>query len=354
MSTTPPRRFVVRPRQVLQVVAGFALSAVLLIWGLPHFAQTTWGEVWAIVDNLSLGRGLAFLGLVLLGLWCYTFTLTGSMPGLSHLRAFIVNICGSSVSNLLPGGGAVGLAATYAICRSWGFGRRAVSTSAIVTGVWNTLSRIALPIIAVAAMTAGRADMPRMMREAAIAAVLTGLIVVAVFVAVIVSESAAARVGRAVDKVVAPLLRRRKKTTSVDALVRDLRARIIDVVRTGWLPMTLGLVGYFGFYYVLFAAIMATTGVELYHGELFAAFAIGRLLTAVGVTPGGVGVTETGTAAALVAAGAVPAEAAAGVVMFSIFTHLMEVPLGALGWLGWTLLPKAPVAAEDPIEESAA
>ena len=48
-----------------------------------------------------------------------------------------------------------------------------------------------------------------------------------------------------------------------------------------------------------------------------------------------------GTAAALVAWGADPAAAMAGVVLFSIFTHLMEVPLGALGWLAWSLMPKA-------------
>ena len=36
-------------------------------------------------------------------------------------QALIVNVCGSSVGNLLPGGGAAGVAATYAICRSWGF-----------------------------------------------------------------------------------------------------------------------------------------------------------------------------------------------------------------------------------------
>ena len=35
------------------------------------------------------------------------------------------------------------------------------------------------------------------------------------------------------------------------------------------------------------------------------------LLTAVGITPGGIGITETGTAAALVAFGANPAEAGA-------------------------------------------
>ena len=67
----------------------------------------------------------------------------------------------------------------------------------------------------------------------------------------------------------------------------------------------------------------------------------GELLTAVGVTPGGLGVTETGTAAALVAWGADPAASMAGVVLFSIFTHFMEIPLGALGWIAWSLMPRA-------------
>ena len=35
-----------------------------------------------------------------------------------------------------------------------------------------------------------------------------------------------------------------------------------------------------------------------------------------------------------------PAGAAAGVFLFSIFTHLMEVPLGAVGWLAWSLSPR--------------
>jgi hypothetical protein len=45
---------------------------------------------------------------MLAGLWCYTFTFTGSLPGLTQSKALVVNLCGSSVSNLLPGGGAVG------------------------------------------------------------------------------------------------------------------------------------------------------------------------------------------------------------------------------------------------------
>jgi len=349
MSRAAPARRGVRitGRQVMQMLAGFALCSVLLVWGLPRFGKTTWAQVWDILGQVTLWQGLGFLALVLLGLWSYTFTLAASLPGLSHLRAFIVNVCGSSVSNLLPGGGAVGLAATLAICRSWGFRKRAVSTSAIVTCVWNTLARIALPLIAIVALSMGRSSLTSLMRDAAVAAVVSGLLIVGLFVVAVRSEVISQRIGRALDRLLRPALRRTKRTMTIDALVADLRGRILDVARRGWLPMTLGLVGYFGFYYLAFFAIMRTTGVELFHGELFAAFAIGRLLTAVGVTPGGLGVTEAGTAAALVAWGAVPAEATAGVVLFSIFTHLMEVPLGALGWLAWSALPKTPVEDDD-------
>jgi uncharacterized membrane protein YbhN (UPF0104 family) len=104
--------------------------------------------------------------------------------------------------------------------------------------------------------------------------------------------------------------------------------------------MTLGLTGFFAVYFVLFALCLRITDVDMFYGQVFAAYAIGRLLTAVGVTPGGLGVTETATAAALVAWGADPANATAAVVLFSVYTHLMEIPLGAMGWLAWSVSPK--------------
>jgi len=329
-----------RTKQVLRAVVGLALAVALLGWGFPRFAKTTWSEVFAHLQAVSWWEATTFLGLVVVGLGCYTFTFTGSLPGLSQWRAFIVNICGSSVSNLLPGGGAVGLAATYTILRSWGFSNRDVSTSAIVTGVWNTLARIALPIVAILMLWFGNDGLPRSLTSAAIAATLSGLAIFVVFVAILASEKAAQTIGRGFDRVLGPLFRRRRRTMSIDALVHDMRGRINGVVRTGWVQMTLGMIGFFGFYYLLFVLIMHSLDVVLPLGILFAAFAIGRLLTAVGITPGGVGVTETATVVALVGWGAPPAAAATGVILFSIFTHLMEVPLGALGWLAWSLSPR--------------
>jgi uncharacterized membrane protein YbhN (UPF0104 family) len=349
-----------RNRKVLQTVIGLGLAAAMLIWGLPYFAKTSWSDIWTVIRTIPLGHALAFQALMLIGLWSYTFTFTGSLRGLSHSKALIVNLCGSSVSNLLPGGGAVGLAATYAICRSWGFSRRATSTSVIVTGVWNVMARIALPVVAISALWFGGVTLPSALTDLAVAGMFTGLAILGAFVAIMASERAAQAIGRVLDRVLGPLLRKRRaakekadaeagRTTppmSIEELVTDLRARINDVVGSGWISMTLGMVGFFGAYYVLFVLIMRGTGVTLSLNLLFAAFAIGRLLTAVGITPGGMGITETATSAVLVGWGAESAGATAGVVLFSIFTHLMEVPLGALGWLLWTASTKVEPPAE--------
>ncbi|QIM23103.1 flippase-like domain-containing protein [Phycicoccus sp. HDW14] len=340
-------------RQLVQFGLGLALAVVLLVWGLPHFAKTSWGDIWDVIRSVPPLHVVGFQVLMLVGLYCYTFTFTGSLRGLTHGKALIINLCGSSVSNLLPGGGAVGLAATYAMCRSWGFSRRATSTSAIVTGVWNVLARIALPVVAILVLMVGGVTLPKALTDLAIAGSLTGLGVIGVITGMLASERVAQRLGGVLDRLIGPMVRRRRPETtmSVEDLVRDLRSRIIDVVRWRWWSMTLGMVGFFGAYYVLFVLVMRETGVMLPLNLLFAAYAIGRLLTAVGITPGGVGVTEVATTTVLVGWGAGSAEATAGVVLFSLITHLMEVPLGGLGWLLWSVSAKSepPREGEEPV-----
>ena len=329
-------------RQLLQGLGGLAIAVAVLAWGLPHFVGTSWHKVFELMRHVGPSTALGLLLLMMAGLWLYTFTLTGSLPGLSHPRALIVNVCGSSVGNLLPFGGAAGVAATYAMCRSWGFSRRDISTSIVVSGVWNVLARVVLPIIGIAALLFGAGDLPRAVAGGAVVGGVLGVVLLGTFIAVIASERAATVVGRTMDKLLRPISRRTQRShdLGIDELVHDLRGRISGVVRTGWASMTFGLVGFFGVYYVLFWFCLNATGVHVSFAHMFAAYALGRLLTAVGITPGGVGVTETGTAAVLVGWGADPAGATAGVVLFSVYTHLMEIPLGALGWMAWGLSRK--------------
>jgi len=336
-----------RVKQLTHVLVGLGLAGGMLGWALPHFAHTTWAAVWQVLTEIPPTTALGLMIIMVAGLWLYTFTLTGSLPRLGHLQALIVNVSGSGVANILPGGGAVGVAATYKQLRSWGFSRKEVSTSIIVSGVWNLMARLLLPIIGILAMLFGAGQLNPAVMRAATAGAVGGILVLGVFISVLSSEQMAHRVGRLLEAVVRPFRRGRDEDVGFSRHVIEQRAQAISVVRNGWLALTFGLLGFFGMNYLLFWFCLNTVGVQLPFAYMFFAFALSRLLTSVGVTPGGVGISETGVAALLVGWGAMPAQATAGVVLYSLYVHFFEVPLGALGWLAWLVSPKK--ASGDPM-----
>jgi len=329
-------------KRIIQGVLGMLLAIVLVVWWLPKIAHTTWSAVFETLSHVGVGSVVMLFGLMCLGLWCYTFTLAGSLPGLRHVQALIVNLCGSSAGNFLPGGGAAGVAVSYAAFRSWGFSRRAISTSVIVTGVWNIFARMILPVTALIALLVAGGGLPVAVIRGGLVGAAAGLALLALFIAALASEGVTRSIGRALNQVlrllhrwIAPL-----HEVAADEFITDQRVRMVSVVRHGWFKMTFGLVGYFGVYYVLFWQSMHVVGIRMTFSHMFAAYAVGRLLSAIGITPGGVGVTEGGAVAVLIAFGADPAQALAGTVLFSLYTHVMEVPLGLLAYVGWAISKK--------------
>ena len=86
----PPRGS--RTSRAVKSVVGIALAVALLAWALPHFAKTSWADVWRVLSAVPLPTLLGLFGLMLGGLWLYTFTFTGSLPYLAPHKALIVNV----------------------------------------------------------------------------------------------------------------------------------------------------------------------------------------------------------------------------------------------------------------------
>lgn len=325
---------------VLRLLVGIVAAAALLGWALPRVTNTTWSDIAVALSAVpAAALGACFL-LSLTYLASYAVTLRASLPGLTIPRAFLVNTASTAVSKLLPGGGAVGLAATFLVCRSWGFTTRAVTTSAIVTGIWNALTRVALPIIAIGLLALTPTELPGVLRQTAWGAAVSGLVILSVFVGVIASARVADAVGRAVDWIIGRVRPRHRGSARARGAMTGTRTQIIDRVRSAWQWLTLGMVGFFAAQLAIFLIALHVAGIDLPFAAAFAAFAIGRLLTGVGVTPGGIGIAETGTAAALVALGADPAHSAVAVVLVAIFTNLIEVPIGMVSWVLWSIDPQ--------------
>lgn len=347
-------------KEVMQSLVGFSIAILLLVYGLPWIAGTTWPQIGTQLQMVGIWPALLMAVLLITGLYCYTYTLIASLPGLTHLRALMVNAAGSMVSNILPGGGAVGVAMTYMMFRSWGFSRRNISTAIVVGSIWNLLARLTLPIIGALVVVIGAVTAPNAVVVAAFVAAGVGIMLVGFFIALISSESFAAQVGHALKSLLAPLTSRFPRLASIDTLVADQRARTHLVVSEGWLRLTLGLVGMFGFFFILYVVASRSVGLELAIPQLLAAYTFRQFLTVIAITPGGLGVTEVGTAGILVAFGGDPTAASAAALLYAVFTHLLEVPLGIAAWAGWWFGPHERTAAgqiennlEDPTASEA-
>lgn len=340
MEETPDRPLHIGTKELLQSLVGLTISVSLLVFALPRITGTTWPQIGAQLSLVGPVPSVIMLALLLSGLYSYTFTLIASLPGLTHLRALMVNAAGSMVSNLLPGGGAVGVALTYLMFRSWGFTRRNISTALVVTSVWNILARLVLPVLGALVIVIGPVQAPRPVLVAAVVATVVGMLLIGFFLGVLFSDGFARDAGSVVTTLTRPLARRFSRLADLEHFLADQRARTDLVVREGWLRMSLGLAGMFGFFFVLYVVSSRTVGLDLALVELFAAYTFRQFLTVVAITPGGLGVTEVGTAGILVAFGGDPSAAAAAALLYAVFTHLLEVPLGLAAWLGWWFGPR--------------
>lgn len=338
-------------KEVVQSLVGFAAAAALLIWGLPTVAETTWPDIGRQLSMVGAPAALLMMALMLVGLYCYTFTLIGSLPGLTHVRALMVNAAGSMVSNVLPAGGALGVALSYMMFRSWGFTRRIISTSLVATGVWNLLGRLILPVIGVVVIIVDPAQTPRSVSVGAGIAAGIAAALVGTFIAAIYSDKVSRWVGRSLTRVLRPFSRKVRSGVELDRLIADQRARMDTVVRRGGIAMTLGLAGMFGFFFVLYVVASRTVGLELPISHLFVAYSFRQFLTVAAITPGGLGITEVATAGVLVAFGGDPSAAASAALLYAVFTHLLEVPLGIAAWLAWWFGPRDRSSTVDPLEE---
>ncbi|PZU50512.1 MAG: hypothetical protein DI571_00800 [Arsenicicoccus sp.] len=329
---------------------GTTVAALLIAFGLPHFLDTSWAQIGTQLGRVRPGTALIMGGLLLAGLFSYTWVLIGSLPGLGHVQALKVNAVSATAANLLPLGGAVGVGLLVLMLRSWGFAKRAISSSVLVTGLWNVLARVALPVVGCLVLVAGPIDAPDVVVRGGWVAVVLGTTLVALTSLVVLSD----RVGDALTALVRPVLSRTGvlggPRRRVDLLLTDQRRRVAGIVRTGGLMMTVGMAGQFVLLFGLYWYAARVVGLDVPLAELVCAYTFRQFLTVIAVTPGGLGVTEVGTAGLLVLLGGEPGAASATALLYAIYAHVVVVPFGLAAAAAWWFGPSRPgrSAAQEP------
>jgi uncharacterized protein (TIRG00374 family) len=269
----------------------------------------------------------------------YWLTNMAALPGLSLAKSAVLTQTTTSVANTLPAGGAVAVGLTYSMLRSWGFDRHAIALYVGVTGIWNVFLKLGLPIIALALLAlAGEAN------AGLVAAALIGLAVLAVAVALFAlalwKKELARRIGDGLGRglSVLLLLARRRPAWDLGERAVAFRKSTITLVARRWAQLTVAtVVSHLALWFVLLLSLrhVGVSEAEVGALQVLAVFAFGRLLTALPITPGGLGVVELGYIGGLVAAGGNEPQVVAAVLLFRVLTYGIQIPIGGATYLVW-------------------
>lgn len=339
-----------RSRTRWRVVASVAVAVALLVGVLPQFADLS--EVWATVRAMTW---LEVSSLVLAAAWniaTYQFLMVAALPGLSLSRAFLAGQLSTAISNTVPAGAVVGVGINYTVLRSFGHGSADIAIAAGVTGLWNTFSKLGLPLVALVWLVLDGNSNPALVTAAllGLAALVGALVVGGVSLS---SERWAVQIG---DRLAAGVsagrrLVRKPPLSGWGASLARFQRASIGLLRRRWGAITLATVtSHLSLFLVLLLALrhVGVPREAVTDAEVFGAFTFVRLATALPITPGGLGVVELGMTAALTLAGGSEAPVLAGVLVYRTLTYLLQVPLGGVSWLVWRRLVPAGGPGDGP------
>lgn len=317
---------------------GLALVVLVVVFGFVLPRTADYGEAWGTVTDMTTAE----LGVIALaGLWnlvSYWPMMLLALPGLRLREAAVVNQASTAVANTVPAGSAIALGVTYEMLRSWGFTSPSIAGQILATGVWNTMVKFGLPVVALVAVAAtGEFE------GSWVGLTLFGLgalgFVVAAGAFVLRAETSTRRVGARLDRLFAVSIGRlRRRPTDIETWLARMRGQVLDLIHTtGYRITAAAVVSHLSLYLVLVITLrsVGVSEAEASWAKVLAGFAFIRLLSAIPITPGGVGVVELGYVGFLAtgAAAGLDAQIAAAVLVFRAVTYVLPIALGGVAWL---------------------
>ncbi|HSP29852.1 MAG TPA: lysylphosphatidylglycerol synthase transmembrane domain-containing protein [Ilumatobacteraceae bacterium] len=323
------------------VHGALSLGVVALIFGFLFPKVADYGEVWNTITAMT---GLEAAVLVLIAGWnlvSYWPVLTATLPGLRLREAAVSNLASTAVSNTLPGGAAIGVGVTFTMQRSWGIAVSETALAAVIAGIWNNFVKLGLPIVALA-LLAVSGDVGAGLVAASLAGLAILIVAIVGFAALLRSPVMAARLGAAAGATANVVRRmfRREPVVGWNLRAQGFRAEVVGLLTQRWARITVTtLLSHFSLFLVLLVALRQVGVSEGQVGwtTVLAAFAFVRLLSAIPLTPGGLGVVELGLTAALGSGlpDSTKNQVAAAVLVYRGLTWFVPIPLGIGCWVFW-------------------
>lgn len=326
-----------RARNLLLGALGLGVVVVTFAVVLPRIAN--YSDVWEALQRLDAIWLVAFALAIAFNVVTFAPPWMLALPGLGLRHALLFTQASTAFTYLAPGGGLVGMAGSFGLLRTWGFGSGEVARAVTLTGVWNQLSNLLLPVVAVLVLSIEE-QKDAVLTTAAVVGGMVFAVATGLLVLVFWSNGLARSIGAVAQRLVNRLLGaiRRRPARGWPGRLVTFRQQTVELVRRRWLALTVAsIVGNLAVFVILLLAVRALEvgSSQLTWAEAFAGWALARALQLIPLTPGGVGPVEIGLTGILVGFGGPNARVVAAVLLYRALTILPTLVVGAATIVAW-------------------
>lgn len=333
-------------RAVIRSALGIAMVAVVYVEVVPRIAS--YGSVAKQLGTVSAWWGVALGTAAALDVLTTAFPWRALLPQLSWLGALGFTQASTALTLVLPGGAPLGMALSFGLLRRLRVSSGAAGFAVALTGIWSQVMILLYPLVG-AVLVLGSGNLSGSSLAIAGASGAAGAVITVLAIAALRSRTAAVRLGDAAGSLgrwVARLLRRTPPAWSGGALARAREERLAEL-RRRWPVLTGATLGNQLTAYLIFEFSLRAVGISvasLSPSESFLAWAIGRVISSLPLTPGGVGFVELGMIGTLVGFGAPHAHVVAAVLLYRGLVIVPTLVVGAIALVAFRIRPSAAVS----------
>ncbi len=307
------------------------IAAVALYGLLPQLL-----DVWGAVPRLRSLSVVWFAVMLVLeaGSYVSMWALTRvALPQVSWFVAGTAQLVSNAVSKTVPGGAAVGAATGWRMMSVSGVEKGSAGAALTATAIISNGVLFMLPMVALVLSILG-APVPRGLDRVAWGGAALFVVLFAVGFTLVRFDKPIALLGRAIERVARPVMRRLHRSGGPTAagLVRQ-RDLMVDGLGARWEKALAAAVGNWLLdYFALVAALMAV-GVKPRLSVVLLAYGAAAVLGMIPITPGGLGFVEAGLTAMLVLAGVPSPDALLATLAYRVVSYWLPLPAGVAAHL---------------------
>jgi putative heme transporter len=335
-------------RAVLRSALGVAIVAAVYIEVVPRIAS--YGSIASRLATVSAPWAAALAAAAALDVATTALPWRALLPQLSWPGALGFTQASTALTLVLPGGAPLGMALSFGLLRRLRIAPGAAGFAVALTGIWSQVMIFLYPLLGAVLVLAG-GDLSASSAAIAGASGAAAAVLAVLAVAALRSRATALRLGDAAGRMaarVARLLRRSAPAWNGEALVRLREERLVEL-RQRWPILTAATLGNQLTAFLIFDLSLRAVGVsvtDVSPSESFLAWAIGRVISSLPLTPGGIGFVELGMIGTLVGFGAPHGHVVAAVLLYRGLVIVPTLVVGAAALVAFRIRPSAAVTDE--------